>query len=96
MKRRNSNSFQTFQFSSLKACRKSAGIRKRSKRSTRKVTAPKLRAEITASTDYITLYKKEKPVKTILLNSLAVYVKPLRHFFIPRNLGEQLVGEFAE
>jgi len=56
----------------------------------------KLRAEITASTDYITLYKKEKPVKTILLNSLAVYVKPLRHFFIPRNLGEQLVGEFAE
>ncbi len=51
-------------------------------------------AEIVASTDYVTFFKKEKPVKTISLGSVAVFVEPLGHFFIPRNLGTILPEEF--
>ncbi|NQV02409.1 MAG: alkaline phosphatase [Bacteroidia bacterium] len=49
------------------------------------------RAEVVASTDYITIFKKDKPVKTISLGSLAIFVEPLGHFFIPRNLGKNVM-----
>jgi len=54
----------------------------------------RMHAEIMASTDYLTIFNKEKPVKQIPLNSLAIYVKPLQQFFIPRNTGNILQGEF--
>ncbi|MBL7138986.1 MAG: alkaline phosphatase [Bacteroidales bacterium] len=54
----------------------------------------KIHAEIEASTDYITIFRKEKVVNTIPLLSPAIYVVPLQHFFIPKNLGELLAEEF--
>ncbi|TSA30465.1 MAG: alkaline phosphatase [Bacteroidetes bacterium] len=53
----------------------------------------RIRAEVVASTDYITIIRKEKPVQTIPLGSLALYVESLGHFFIPANLGERLRNE---
>ncbi|MBN1197972.1 MAG: alkaline phosphatase [Bacteroidales bacterium] len=52
-----------------------------------------LRAEIEASTDYIIILKKEKPVKRIPIGSLAIFVEPLQHFFIPKFLGDILKEE---
>ncbi|MFC2101649.1 alkaline phosphatase [Bacteroidota bacterium] len=54
----------------------------------------KIYAEIDASTDFVTIYKNNKPVKTIPLGSLALYVEPLGHFFVPRNLGQLMEKEF--
>ncbi len=53
----------------------------------------KIHAEIDASTDYIIIFKKDKPVKMIPLGSLAIFVEPLQHFFIPKNLGVMLKEE---
>lgn len=55
-----------------------------------------IRAEIHASTDYLTLFKKEKAVKVIPLNSLAIFVEPLGHFFVPKTLGDLLKKEFLQ
>ena len=55
-----------------------------------------MRAEIIASTDYITLFNKEKPVRQIPLSSIAVFVQPLEHFFIPRNLGETITNAIGK
>ena len=52
------------------------------------------RSEILASTDYLTIFNKDKPIKQITFSSLAIYVQPLEHFFIPRNTGKILQGEF--
>lgn len=53
----------------------------------------KIWAEIDASTDYVTIFKKDKPVSTILLHSLAIFVEPLGHFFVPKDLGQLLNQE---
>ena len=55
-----------------------------------------MHAEIIASTDYITLFNKEKPVRQIPLSSIAVFVQPLEHFFIPRNIGKVISREFGK
>lgn len=54
----------------------------------------KIRAEIESSTDYITIFNKKKPVKMIPVHSLAIFVEPLGHFFIPKNTGVLLKEEF--
>ncbi len=51
-------------------------------------------AEILASTDYLTIFNKDKPIKQIPFSSLAIYVQPIEHFFIPGNTGKILQGEF--
>lgn len=53
----------------------------------------KYRAELKASTDYLTIFHKEKPMKTISLNSLVLYVKPLKHFFVHSELGRLIQKE---
>ncbi|MBE0647820.1 MAG: alkaline phosphatase [Bacteroidales bacterium] len=53
-----------------------------------------LRAEIDASTDYITIFRQNKPFKTIPLGSVAIYVKPLGHFFVPNNSGQLIAQQF--
>ncbi|MBC8314545.1 MAG: alkaline phosphatase [Bacteroidales bacterium] len=54
------------------------------------------RAEIIASSDYLTIFNIEKPIKQIPFSSLAIYVQPIEHFFIPRNLGTLIADEFAD
>jgi len=54
----------------------------------------KIRAEIESSTDYITIFKKDKPVKVIPVHSLAIFVEPLGHFFVPKNMENILTEEF--
>jgi hypothetical protein len=39
------------------------------------------------------IFKREKPVKMIPLGSLAIFVEPLQHFFIPRLVGDILKEE---
>lgn len=43
-------------------------------------------AVIDSGTDYMTLFSGEKPVQTIPFTTLAIYVKSLKHFFIPRDI----------
>lgn len=56
----------------------------------------KLFAEIIDGTDYITVLKKGVPVETIPLPSLALYVKPLNHFFLPAGLASYFPGRFLK
>lgn len=44
------------------------------------------KAVVEADTDYITLYLKDSPSKVIPFNTVAIYVKPLKHFFVPRDI----------
>lgn len=53
-------------------------------------------AVIYASTDKITILKRDQEVQTIPLHSLALFVEPLSHFFIPRNTGALLKEEFLQ
>ncbi len=69
----------------------------------KKTPKSKMRAEIKAYTDYITIYNNNKMVKTIPLNSVVVYnyiedkadKKKLimQRFYGPKNLGELLTNE---
>jgi alkaline phosphatase len=52
-------------------------------------------AVIESGTDYLTVYSKEKPVNTISFNTLALYVKPLHHFFVPKDMGTLLPEEIT-
>jgi len=54
----------------------------------------KLRALVTASKDEVILLKKDQVVNTIPLHSLAVYVEPLGHFFLPKDTGARLRAAF--
>jgi alkaline phosphatase len=66
----------------------------------RKTPKSKMRAEIKAYTDYITIYNNTKVVKTIPLNSVVVYnyledkadkkKLTMQRFYCPKNLGEIL------
>lgn len=66
----------------------------------RKSAKSRMRAEINAYTNYITIFDNKKAVKTINLKSIVVfnYLKnnnefTLQRFYCPRNLGQLLAGE---
>lgn len=72
----------------------------------RKSPKSKMRAEIKAYTDYITIYNNKKVVKTIPLNSIVIYnylenprdkkELTMQQFYCPENLGEMLTGELTK
>ena len=47
-------------------------------------------AVIESGTDFMTVYLKGKPLHIIPFNTLALYVEPLHHFFLPRNISDLL------
>jgi len=52
----------------------------------------KIQAEIIDGTDYITILKKGKPIETLQLPTLALYVEENGHFFLPRDLETMING----
>lgn len=69
----------------------------------KKTPKSKMRAEIKAYTDFITIYNNNDVVKTIPLNSIAIYnyledpnnpkILTFQRFYCPKNMGELLKGE---